>query len=180
MRKFVLIMAAATMLAGLALTAAAEEFSYVGVKKCSMCHKKEESGAQFTQWSNSDHAKAFTVLASEESKALAKKMGIDDPQKSDKCLKCHVTGHGKGELAAAILPENGVGCESCHGAGSGYYKKADMTAIYKGEVDGAKLGLTKITEATCTVCHNAESPTFKGFKYQEALKAVAHPIPKSE
>ena len=35
-------------------------------------------------------------------------------------------------------------------------------------------------ENLCETCHNEESPTFKGFKYEEALKQIAHPNPAAE
>ncbi len=180
MKKTVIMLAALVLVAGFAFTAMAEDISYMGVKKCKMCHKKPAAGEQFRLWSESPHAQAFATLANEESAKIASEMGIDNPQEADECLKCHVTGHGEGDLAAKILPENGVGCESCHGAGSAYYKKKTMKAIYAGEQDGAALGLTVIDEATCTACHNEESPTFKGFDYEERVKEIAHPVPEAE
>jgi hypothetical protein len=145
-----------------------------------MCHKKVEQGEQFRLWSESPHANAFATLASEQSLEIAKEMGIGNPQEADECLKCHVTGHGEGELAALILPENGVGCESCHGAGSAYKKKSIMKAITAGEQDGEALGLITITEETCTACHNEESPTFKDFDYEVRVLEMAHPVPAAE
>ena len=180
MKRTVIMLAALALIAGIAFTAAAEGNSYMGVKKCKMCHKKPAAGEQFKLWSESPHANAFATLATEQSMEIAKGMGIDNPQEADECLKCHVTGHGAGDLALKVLPENGVGCESCHGAGSAYYKKKDMKAIFAGEVDGATLGLTKITAETCTVCHNEESPTYKEFDYEVRVKEMAHPVPAAE
>ncbi len=180
MKRIVIMLAALILVAGYVISASADESTYVGVKKCKMCHKKVAAGEQFRLWSESSHANAFATLANEQSMEIAKKMGIDNPQEADECLKCHVTGHGEGELAALILPENGVGCESCHGAGSAYKKKSIMKAIYAGEQDGAALGLVTITEETCTACHNEESPTFEGFNYEERVLEMAHPVPAAE
>lgn len=152
---------------------------FVGASKCKTCHKKEEQGAQFVKWSESPHAKAYATLASDEAKAIAKEKGIEDPQKADECLKCHVTGHG---VAAEFLGTkydvaDGVGCESCHGAGGDYYRKKTMAAITAGEIDGATVGLVRPTEETCKGCHNEESPTFDGFDFKEMAKKIAHPWP---
>ena len=76
------------------------------------------------KWSESGHAKAFEVLASDRAKEVAKEKGIEDPQKADACLKCHVTGHGKPaeEFASGFKAEMGVQCESCHGPGDQHMK----------------------------------------------------------
>ena len=49
---------------------------YIGTKKCKMCHKKDETGAQFAKWQGGPHAKTFEVLGTVEAKAVAKKLGI--------------------------------------------------------------------------------------------------------
>jgi len=153
---------------------------FQGVAKCKMCHRKPASGDQFGVWEKSAHAKAYQTLASDEAKEIGAKKGIDDPQTSEACLKCHVTGAG---VAAEFLgPKydiaDGVGCESCHGAGEDYYKKKTMELVYKGELDADSVGLVMPTAETCVGCHNAESPTFKSFDFDEMVKKIAHPIPE--
>jgi hypothetical protein len=158
---------------------AGEKHTFIGASKCKMCHKKAESGEQYPLWEKSKHANAYATLASEESKKIAAERGIDNPQEADACLKCHVTGHGApAELLGTKYDQaEGVGCESCHGAGGDYYKKKTMVAITTGEIDGASVGLVTPDEKTCTACHNEESPTFAGFEYEEMVKKIAHPIP---
>ena len=85
---------------------------FIGAKKCKMCHNSAKQGKIFDAWMESAHSKAYETLASDASKAAAKELGIDDPQKADACLKCHVTGHG---AAAELLGKKydvaeGVGC----------------------------------------------------------------------
>ncbi|RME77820.1 MAG: hypothetical protein D6785_12380 [Planctomycetota bacterium] len=144
---------------------------FVGVKKCAKCHKKSKYGAQYLKWKKMKHAQAYKVLGTAKAKEVAKKRGIKDPQKSMKCLKCHVTGiHETGGIPKNIKKEDGVGCESCHGAGSGYYKKSIMKKIGKARKKGHKAwakkaeeyGLHLPTPKTCSKCHNSESPTYKG------------------
>ena len=69
------------------------ENGYVGAKKCKMCHNSTKAGKQYTIWSESAHSKAYENLASEKAKAIAKEKGIEYPQKSDACLKCHAPSH---------------------------------------------------------------------------------------
>ncbi len=156
-----------------------KDFKYVGAKNCKMCHSSKKSGEAFKIWESSAHAKAYLTLASEESKAIAQKMGIADPQKSDKCLTCHVTAHGKpaSALDAGYKIEDGVSCESCHGPGSAYNPMKIMKQITAGDVKGADFGLINPDEANCKTCHNEKSPTFKGFDYKKYVSQIAHPIP---
>jgi len=55
---------------------------YIGNIKCKMCHNSPKKGKIWDTWSKTKHAAAFTTLANEESKAIGKKMEIEDPQKS--------------------------------------------------------------------------------------------------
>ena len=108
-----------------------------------MCHKSEAQGEQFPIWEKSAHAKAYATLAGDDAKAIAKEKGIEDPQKADACLKCHVTGYG---AAADMFGDkydmaNGVGCESCHGAGSDYDKMSVMKAVMAGTTKPESVGL---------------------------------------
>ncbi|KAA3615308.1 MAG: cytochrome C554 [Calditrichaeota bacterium] len=153
---------------------------FIGADGCKTCHKKEKSGAQFGKWQKARHSKAYATLASEEALKIAKEKGIGNPQKAAECLKCHVTAYN---VKAALLGkkyavEDGVGCESCHGAGSNYKKKKTMKAITAGTLDGATVGLIKPDKKLCLGCHNDESPTFVAFDYEKALEKIAHPIPK--
>ena len=156
-----------------------QDHEFIGATRCRTCHRKEEDGAQYDKWAASKHAEAFTVLGSDEAKAIAAEKGIDDPQAADACLKCHVTGHG---VAAELLGDKydqaeGVTCESCHGAGGDYYKKSTMEGIAAGEIDGASVGYVKPGAETCTGCHNEESPTYKEFDYDKMVAKIAHPKP---
>jgi hypothetical protein len=157
-------------------------FSYGGVVTCKPCHLTPKSGAQFKLWSTSAHAKAYETLKTPAAKEAAKKLGIEDPLTSDKCLKCHVTAHGvDAKLKGAKLTlEEGVSCEACHGPGSAYKGQKLMKDIYDKKVDGKQYGLIEPTEKVCITCHNSESPTFKGFNYKEMAAKIAHPVPKAQ
>lgn len=182
MKRTILILVAAMMVFGMSTTVLAEDGLYIGAAKCFTCHKKDKSGNQMQKWLDSDHSKAYETLASDASKAIAAEMGIEDAQKAEQCLKCHVTAAGAPAEAfdpkAKYKLEDGVGCESCHGPGSTYKSSKVMKAITSGTTEGVSVGLVAITAETCTGCHNEESPTFKGFNYEEAMAKIAHPIPE--
>jgi hypothetical protein len=157
----------------------AVEHQFVGVDGCKICHKSEAKGDQYGKWLASPHAKAFEVLASDEAKAVAKKAGLEgNPQESDACLGCHVTAHGvKAELLGEkYKAEDGVGCESCHGAGGDY----KTMKVMKDKDAAIAAGLVLPTEETCKTCHNEKSPTYKEFVFKTAVAKIAHPYPKAE
>ena len=159
-------------------------------KLCEICHKKPESGDQFSIWTKGPHAHAFERLASDEAKKVAAKLGIADPQKSGRCLSCHSTAYGFTEkvVSKKVKVEDGVSCQSCHGPGADY-KSKDKHGKNPAEAY-AKLGLIKSTEQSCRKCHNASSPTHDmtrytkadgtktDFDFVQALKKIAHPKPK--
>lgn len=153
--------------------------NYVGVKTCGMCHKKDETGNQLSKWQASPHAKAFATLGTPEAKEVGKKLGIDDPQKSGKCLKCHSTAYNFTETAIVnekVKVEDGVTCESCHGPGKNYMAKSTME-------DQAKAiagGLIHPATQSCKLCHNDQSPSFKGFDEKAYVEKIAHPNPKAK
>ena len=96
---------------------------YLGSAACGKCHSGPDSGYQHSVWRMSAHAGAWARLATPRARELAREGGLEgDPQKSPDCLRCHSTGASEGPEAqmASFSPDEGVGCEACHGAGSEY------------------------------------------------------------
>jgi hypothetical protein len=153
---------------------------YKGIKMCGACHKLEKGGMVFQVWEKSSHAKAFTTLKSKEADEIAKKKGLKKPAaESPECLKCHVTGGGVAtNVESGFKMEDGVTCEACHGASSGWvmlHSKAEN----KEKAVAAGLMLPSKTDAKfCETCHNSESPNFKGFKMEEYWAKIAHGLKK--
>jgi hypothetical protein len=178
MKRFSLVLTVivAVCLVAVFSSSAAAEHNYVGVKACKMCHMAPAKGAQFKAWEASKHSKAYETLASDEAKEAASAKGIDNPQQSAECLKCHVTGYGSDAsmFEATYAQEDGVGCESCHGAGKDYKNVKIMKDVEEAKANG----LIIPTEATCKKCHNEESPTFEGFNFEEMWAKIAHPKPQ--
>jgi hypothetical protein len=173
---FGLSLATALFISCTGVAAERDAGNYAGVKACGICHKKDDSGNQFGVWEKSAHAKAFETLGTPAAKETGKKVGVDDPQKSGKCLKCHSTAYNFTESVATekVKVEDGVTCESCHGPGKKYMAKSTME-------DRAKCiaaGMIYPATESCKLCHNPESPNFKGFNEEEMVKKIAHPDPK--
>lgn len=132
--------------------------SYIGAGKCKSCHLKKE----YKAWCETKHATAFSRLKDNEAK---------DP----KCVKCHVTGYGKGGyvIGGKNNPDlANVQCEACHGPGSEY------KSITKDLAKEMAAGLILSDVRVCVECHNKESPHYKEFDFEKTKIKSSHLVPK--
>jgi hypothetical protein len=158
---------------------------YIGAAMCKNCHNGADKGNAYDHWAQTPHAKAWENLASDKAKEAGKKLGVDDPQKSDKCLKCHTTAFGvdKKDIKASFKVENGVQCETCHGPGEDHQKKRFAEAMKQGTppspitADEIHAGRTP---ELCKKCHNEESPTYKPFCLKERMEKIEHLDPRKK
>ncbi len=156
--------------------------TFVGAENC-VCHKNPARGNQYGKWLKEDpHAQAYAHLAGDKARTVAKEMGIDDPQKSDKCLRCHAT-------AAIVKPEQisgtlalteGVSCEGCHGAGSNF-KTLDIMQDYELAKKKGLIPLKTLEERKplCGQCHNKDIPksVYKDIDFVKSWTGkVTHPL----
>ena len=155
------------------------EHGYVGTSSCGMCHKTEKQGSQLSIWQGSKHSQAYTVLQSEKADQIAKDKGFQTKAvETPECLKCHASGYNVDAklIGEKFKVEEGVQCETCHGPGADYKSKKVMEnreeAVKNGLIVYEKL------EDFCIGCHNAESPTYVGFNFEEAWAKIKHPVPQ--
>jgi len=165
--------AAVALFAFLSGNVVAADPKFEGRKKCSSCHK-----SQAKSWKKTAHAKAMNSLKPNK-KVKAKKRAKIDPTKDytkDKdCVGCHVDGFGEKGGYTVENPRKwtkGVGCESCHGAGSRYrgiHRKAGA-AFEKKQKTTSRQVLADAGEdfdfvERCSACHlNYEGSPWKGAK----------------
>ena len=151
---------------------------FVGAETCGMCHKTEKQGKQFVIWQGTKHAEAYKTLQTPEADKIAKEKGFDTPAaKTAACLKCHVSGYGVDAslLGPKFKMEDGVQCETCHGAGADYKTLKVMKDKKLAEENGLVIPDVK---TFCTKCHNSESPTYKeGWDATASWEKIKHPIP---
>ena len=156
------------------------EHGYVGSSTCGMCHKSEKQGSQLSIWQGSNHANAYLALQTEKADQIAKEKGFSTKAvETPECLKCHASGYNVDAklIGEKFKVEEGVQCETCHGPGSDYKSKKVM----ENKEEAIKNGLMiydKI-EDFCIGCHNAESPTYVEFNFEESWAKIKHTVPKN-
>jgi hypothetical protein len=153
------------------------QHSYVGSQVCRECHLPRGGGGQSVHWMQSAHARAYWELKTDWARFLAsirdEYRDIEDPSAEWRCLKCHVTGAQDrvARPAESFRPEEGVGCEACHGPGSAYVDPAIMADREAFLAHGGRIP----DEATCRTCHEDDR-----FDFEERLPRVVHPRPTEE
>lgn len=106
---------------------------YEGVASCagSTCHGRSEGDGkvvrqdELLQWQEPSsksgaHSRAYAALASPRGQRIAAALGLGDATGASACLGCHATAVPQGLRGARFRTDDGVGCESCHGAASGW------------------------------------------------------------
>ena len=123
--------ASTTLLAATAAAPATAPLPYrgtdtsTGVVNCanSLCHGsvkpiKDSNVLQteYVTWSRVDkHARAYNVLANEQSLRIARNLGIGKPSEAKLCLDCHTHNIPKDLRGDRFRLDDGVSCEACHG-----------------------------------------------------------------
>jgi hypothetical protein len=79
---------------------------------------------EYTTWIRLDkHAKAYSVLLNEQSRSIAKKLGLKQgAHESALCLDCHAQNPAPALRGERHVLSEGVGCEACHGPAEQWIK----------------------------------------------------------
>lgn len=110
---------------------------HMGVATCasSVCHGKPAPDAnsyallnEYRTWSRQDlHSKAYKVLFNDESKRIARNLGLASAHTAGICLDCHADNVPQEQRGKKFIIRDGVGCEACHGGSENWldshYKK---------------------------------------------------------
>lgn len=157
---------------------------HMGVSSCSssVCHGAVMANNnydvllnEYVTWSHQDaHSRAFTVLGSTKSRAIASKLGLANPATAKECLDCHadnVPAQLRGEKFSLA---DGIGCEACHG-GSEYWLATHTSkrASYRENVSKGMFPTADLRPRTelCLSCHYGSADKFATHR----MMAAGHP-----
>jgi hypothetical protein len=162
---------------------------FVGTASCSgrACHGSVEGdgpkGREFHVWARLDHhARAFEVLRNERSRGIEKRLHPKDKEapaatSDGLCLACHLDPKTTAPFDDAVAPPTGVGCESCHGAASGWLEPHASpgwkSKAAKEKLDLGMQPLSSIADRVkaCAPCHVGDASR----EVDHDLIAAGHP-----
>lgn len=160
------------------------EYEHLGPASCatSVCHGKvardETSNVwlnEYRVWSRDDyHSRAYSVLRSEESKAMADRLGLSNAATAKVCLDCHADNIPADKRGEKFQISDGVGCEACHGGAEKWIEAhADEGATHENNL---ALGMypTEKPEARAKLCLSCHVGTEEKFADHDIM-AAGHP-----
>lgn len=137
--------------------------SFVGSATCAGCHP-----SAMQAWQKSRHAHAWQTLVDAEKDP--KRYGWPVTRYPE-CVACHVVGYEMrtGFVSHDATPQlEDVGCEQCHGPGSGHVQAAGKKPL------GMREGL--LPSQLCVTCHDFEqTPDFHYLKYWQQIEHGREP-----
>lgn len=157
----------------------------LGVASCSssLCHGSIETWKdstvlqnEYVTWIRTDkHARAYAVLLNDQSKEIAKKLGLKQPaHQSNVCLDCHAHNPQPAQRGEKFSITDGVSCEACHGPGERWIKS--HVAIRATHEDNLAKGLYRTEDdvARVKLCLSCHLGTDKKF-VTHRIMAAGHP-----
>lgn len=180
---------AALVLALLGGAAASAGGVYEGVATCagSTCHGRNEGDGKVVRqdelrlWQEPSsksgaHSRAYDALVSARGQRIAAALGLGKATAAPACLGCHATFPAAGQRGGRFQLADGVGCESCHGAASGWLATHyAVPATHAGNVArGLKpLENPRVRASVCLDCHFGSD---KGNQFvTHGMMAAGHP-----
>ncbi|HEY9553519.1 MAG TPA: multiheme c-type cytochrome [Allosphingosinicella sp.] len=161
----------------------------VGVATCggTTCHGRSEADGKIVRqdelmiWQDPSspsgaHSRAWQVLTEPRSRAIAQRLGIGEAASAPMCLGCHATPAAGGSRGSRFQTSDGVGCEACHGAASGWLSSHyAVGASHAANVSRGMIPLDnpKARASVCLDCHFGSADP--GQFVNHRIMAAGHP-----
>lgn len=135
---------------------------FVGAIGCrsSSCHGGAgEKRSQYITWSQKDfHTKAFVILTDARSARIAETVGGGAATANARCTVCHspFQSVSQARLASTAHPDEGVSCETCHGAAGPWLRghtRTDWTYTMRVSAGMHDLKSLYVRANVCVACH---------------------------
>jgi len=168
---------------------AQDAYRFTGVASCagSTCHGRSEGNGEIVRqdeiatWQSPSgvsgaHSRAYAVLGSRRGRQIGESLGLGDPRNAQACLGCHATYVPASQQGPKFRIDDGVGCESCHGASMGWLATHyEVNGTHPNNVrNGLKALEQPQTRAkVCLDCHYGSTDT--GQFVTHAMMAAGHP-----
>lgn len=114
---------------------------------------------EYTVWSENDkHARAYSILLNDESKRIARNLGLESAETADICLDCHADNVPAERRGPKFQLSDGVGCEGCHGGSERWIEVHKVSETREGHQRNLSNGLyptedPKARAKLCLSCH---------------------------
>jgi len=140
---------------------------HIGAVNCqtSGCHGGAgDLSRQHTIWFRADrHSRAHATLTTARSARMAEALGMENAATDVRCTSCHAPFAlvPASQKLATARPEEGVSCESCHGASGGWVRshtRPDYTRAQRVAAGMRDLEDLYLRSNTCVACHQALAP----------------------
>ena len=135
---------------------------FVGAVGCrsSSCHGGAgEKRSQYITWSQKDfHTRAYAILLDARSARIGEAVGVSQPQSNARCTVCHSPFQSVAQtrLTSTARPDEGVSCESCHGAAEPWLRghtRTDWTYATRVAAGMHDLRNLYVRANACVACH---------------------------
>jgi hypothetical protein len=157
---------------------------HTGVASCSstVCHGRVNADTESPVWLNEYriwlrqdyHSRAYRTLLTDQSRDIARKLGISAAHTADICLACHADNVAPARRGERFQLEDGVGCEACHG-GAGEWLESHAE-VGSSHADNIARGMypTEDTVARAELCLSCHLGTQDKFATHRIMGA-GHP-----
>jgi len=125
---------------------------------------------EYHTWLKHDrHSKAYSALTTQDAKRMASHLNLGDPTRAAQCLTCHATyAPNQDQRGERYSVEDGVSCESCHGASEGWLAShSENSATHERNLANGLTDTVSLTAraSLCVSCH-----------YGDESKRVTHEL----
>jgi len=162
-----------------------QSFTAKGTELCVRCHRSEQSdwvdSSTTAVWRHDAHSRAHLALesANPRTRGMEQALGIKAATTAA-CVACHTHPAGEPTIEEETdAVHAGISCETCHGAGSGYFEPhMEKRWRFLGSDEKEALGMHDLRNPArkaenCLACHLGDVPSGKVVTH--AMYAAGHP-----